>query len=333
MKRVTMADVAKEAGVSKSTVSQYLNQRYEFMGEKTKKRIEEAIGKLGYQPNMVARSLKQKSSTTIGVIVANISHEFSTRIIQAIEAQFHQADYHVIVCNAEDKPEKEKKYIDMLLAKQVDGLIIFPTSTNVNVYNELNLQDFPLVFLDRSVPEVDVPTIMLDNKQAACLAVQELYQKGYEMLGILTNSTEYNVTPRVERIEGFKQACRKYGLPVQEKFIQGVALENMTEKIHSIMIGEDPPDALVAGNDLVLMEILTYARDHHLRIPEDLAIIGIDDISFASIYNPAITTIAQPVEKMGHKAATLLISKIAKQKQTQDEIVRFPATLISRSSC
>ncbi|PBB06487.1 LacI family DNA-binding transcriptional regulator [Salimicrobium humidisoli] len=333
MKRVTMADVAERANVSKSTVSQFLNQRYEFMGVKTKQRIEKAIEELGYQPNMVARSLKQKSSTTIGVIVANISHEFSTRIIQVIEHSLHQLNYHVIVCNAEDNPEKEKKYIDMLLAKQVDGLIIFPTSTNVNVYNELNVQDFPLVFIDRFVPEVEVPTIMLDNKQALCLAVEELNRNGYKRVGILTNSTIFNVAPRVERIEGFKQACRKFGLPIEENFIRGVETGKMTETLKDIFQSHEPPEALVAGNDLVLMEILKYARDHRLRIPQDLAIIAVDDVSFSSIYNPAITTIAQPIEKMGEKASEILIEKIIGKKNAEKDIIRFPAALVSRSSC
>lgn len=328
-----MADVAQKANVSKSTVSQFLNQRYEFMGVKTKQRIEKAIEELGYQPNMIARSLKQKSSTTVGVIVANISHEFSTRIIQVIEHSLHQLNYHVIVCNAEDNPEKEKKYIDMLLAKQVDGLIIFPTSTNVNVYNELNVQDFPLVFIDRFVPEVEVPTIMLDNKQALCLAVKELDRAGYERVGILTNSTIFNVAPRVERIEGFKQACRKYGLPVDETFIRGVETGKMTEELRGIFQSHEPPEALVAGNDLVLMDILKYARDHHLRIPDDLAIIAVDDVSFSSIYNPAITTIAQPIEKMGEKASEILIEKILGNKNIEKDIIRFPAALVKRSSC
>src|SRR5690625_1459685 len=121
MKAITIADVAKHAGVSKSTVSQYLNKRYNYMGEKTKLRIEQAVAELGYSPNIVARSLKQKSTTTIGVIVANILHVFSTQVIRAIEDFCNDMNFHVIVCNADDDPVKEKRYIDMILAMQVDG--------------------------------------------------------------------------------------------------------------------------------------------------------------------------------------------------------------------
>src|SRR5690554_6439026 len=130
MKRITIADVAKHAGVSKSTVSQFLNKRYDYMGEDTKKRIEDSIKQLHYRPNILARSLKQKSTTTIGIIVANILHNFSTQVMRAIEDVCHKYDFHVIVCNADDNPDKEKNYIEMLQAKQVDGIILFPTGDN-----------------------------------------------------------------------------------------------------------------------------------------------------------------------------------------------------------
>lgn len=131
MKTITISDVAKYANVSKSTVSQFLNQRYDYMSEKTKQKIEAAIQELNYQPNFVARSLKQKSTFTVGVVVANILHTFSTQVIRAVEDYFHEQGFHIIVCNADDEPEKEKKYIEMLRAKQVDGIIIFPTGENL----------------------------------------------------------------------------------------------------------------------------------------------------------------------------------------------------------
>jgi LacI family kdg operon repressor len=146
-----MADVAKEANVSKSTVSQYLNQRFEYMGEDTKKRVEEAIQKLNYRPNIIARSLRQKKTSTIGVIVANILHSFSTQVIRSIEDVCSESNINVIVCNADDNPNKERMYIEMLRNKQVDGLIIFPTGGNLDLYQEMEKENFPIVFMDRYV--------------------------------------------------------------------------------------------------------------------------------------------------------------------------------------
>ncbi|MDQ0160459.1 LacI family DNA-binding transcriptional regulator [Alkalibacillus salilacus] len=332
-KVVTISDVADKAGVSKSTVSQYLNNRFEYMGEQTKLRVAEAVEELGYQPNIVARSLKQKTSTTIGVIVANISHEFSTEIVRSVEKYCNESNFHIIVCNAEDDPEKEKKYIEMLRAKQVDGIIVFPTSTNKELYQSLNLENYPMVFIDRYVPDVNVSAIMLDNAKASSLAVEEFTRLGYERLGIVTNSTVNNVTPRIERIDGFSEALAENQLEIYESYIKGVNIEDFPRELENMMTSRDRPDALLAGNDLALIEVLKYAKNNQISIPEDLGVIGIDDVSFASFYNPEITTIAQPTEEMGEKAAKLLLDQIMNRAESSPQIHRFEPTLIKRLSC
>ncbi|MFB4475856.1 LacI family DNA-binding transcriptional regulator, partial [Oceanobacillus caeni] len=185
MRRITISDVAEHAGVSKSTVSQYLNKRYDYMGKKTKERIEHAVKELGYSPNIIARSLKQKSTMTIGVIVANILHVFSTQVIRAIEDFCNEKDFHVIICNADDDPEKEKRYIEMLQSKQVDGIIAFPTGGNVELYKALIEVQFPVVFMDRIIPGIEIDTVILDNEKASFLAVEEFLRKGYREIGML----------------------------------------------------------------------------------------------------------------------------------------------------
>jgi len=209
-----MADVAKLANVSKSTVSQYLNKRYEYMSEETRKRIARAIEELGYQPNIIARSLKQKTTATIGVIVFNILHMLTIQVLHAIEEACQERGFHVIVSNSDDDPEKEKKYIDMLLAKQVDGLIVFTTGKNEDVYQRLVEERFPLVFVDRMIPGVEADAILLDNKRAAALAVEYLASHGYERIGAVAPPLASHVVPRMERIEGFRQALTEKGLPV-----------------------------------------------------------------------------------------------------------------------
>lgn len=333
MKKVTMADVAKQANVSKSTVSQFLNKRYDYMSDETKIRIEEAINKLGYKPNIIARSLKQKSTSTIGVIVANILHAFSTQVIRAIEDTCHEQDFHIIVCNADDDSEKEKRYIDMLRAKQVDGLIIFPTAENVDMYKSLVREEYPIVFMDRNVPELAIPSIMLDNEKAASLAVQHFIDQGYERVGMITTSVR-NVTTRIERINGFKNTLQKNGLTIQNKYIQSVEVNQIQMALKAMLSLEAPPQAILAGNDMALMEILKYIKENNMEIPSDLALIGIDDVSFASFYNPSLTTVAQPTFKMGAEAANVLLQKIRNQEGNEnEEIKRFEPELIIRKSC
>lgn len=333
MKRITMADVAQHANVSKSTVSQFLNKRYDYMGEETKKRIEEAINELGYQANFIARSLKQKRTSTIGVIVANILHAFSTQVIRAVEDACNEQDMHVIVCNADDDPEKEKKYIEMLRAKQVDGLIVFPTGGNVDLYETMVKEQYPLVFVDRLVEGLEVDTFLLDNENAAKMAVDHFIESGYQRIGMITTSLIRNVTPRVERIEGFKKALKEHGIEPMKEYINGLELHEIKHGLAEMLALDKPPTALLTGNDLTLMEVLNFTKEHEVKIPEDLALIGIDDVPFANIYSPPLTTISQPGFEIGKEAASLLLNKIEKLSGGERcEIRRFKGKLIVRES-
>lgn len=331
MKAITIVDVAQNAKVSKSTVSQYLNNRFDYMGEDTKQRIAKTIKELGYHPNIVARSLKLKSTATIGVIVANILHTFSTEVIRAVEDICHEFDFHIIVCNADDDPKKEKKYIDMLRAKQVDGLIILPTGDNISMYKDLIKEKYPIVFIDRSVSGISIPSVMLDNDKASQLAVEYFIEKGLKKIAIITTSIILNITPRIERIKGYKKALLQNDIPINENYIKSLELHKIQAGIKEMLSSENPPQAILAGNDLAFIEILKYMKENNMEIYGDLFVIGIDDIPFASFYNPALTTIAQPTFEMGKKAAELLLSKIKKDDvEADNKIYRFEPKIIIR---
>ncbi|MGM0904060.1 MAG: LacI family DNA-binding transcriptional regulator [Bacillota bacterium] len=334
MKKVTIADVAQHAGVSKSTVSQYLNQRFDYMGEQTKARIEEAIAKLNYSPNILARSLKQKSTTTIGVIVANILHVFSTQVIRAIEDVCNEHNFHVIICNADDQPEKEKKYIEMLKAKQVDGIIAVPTGGNVALYQNLIKEQFPIVFIDRLIDDVEIDTVLLDNEKASFLAVESLIKREYSQIAMISPPLDLYMNPREERLNGYKKALQEHQIPLNQQYLVNSKISDMQLAIEQLMDLPNPPKAILAMNDRVLTEVLTYVKKRELRIPEDIAVIGIDDVPFADIYNPALTTVAQPAFEMGEKAANLLFERIQnKDHMNQAQVYRFEPKLIVRESC
>ncbi|BBU39680.1 LacI family DNA-binding transcriptional regulator [Aeribacillus composti] len=332
MKKVTMADVAKLADVSKSTVSQYLNKRYEYMSEETRKRIAMAIKELGYQPNFIARSLKQKTTMTIGVIVFNIMHMLTTQVLHAIEEECQERGFHVIVSNSDDDPEKEKKYIEMLRAKQVDGLIIFPTGKNADIYQKLIEERFPLVFVDRMVPEVKADAVLLDNQKAAELAVEYFAERGYEHIGIVTPPLVSHIVPRMERIEGFRQALVKKGLPVVDDYFITTEIPRIQKELTRLYESGRLPEALFAINDLTLMEVLYFIKGNHINTPDELAIISIDDVPFAHVYTPTLTTISQPTFAMGKKAAERLFLQIEKKSEHQPQVFRFSPTFIERGS-
>ncbi|WP_442595910.1 LacI family DNA-binding transcriptional regulator [Neobacillus sp. D3-1R] len=330
MKRITISDVAKFAGVSKSTVSQYLNKRFDYMGEETKLRIEQAIEQLGYQPNIVARSLKQKRTSTIGVIVSNILHSFSTQVIRAIEDTCRENDFHVIVCNADDNPTKEENYVHMLLAKQVDGLVIFPTGGNLDLYQSMVKQNYPVVFVDRIVEGVDIDVFLLDNVNASKLAVQHLFDRGHTRIGIVTPPVERRITPRIERIEGYKKALEDLQLPVNENFIKSMNVELLKYGLKEMFSEPEPPTAIIAANDLTLFEVLKFAKENGLTIPDQLAVVGFDDIPFVTILEPTLTLFSQPTFDMGNRAAELLIQKIQEQDtEIESRIHRFQPTLLA----
>lgn len=334
MASVTMADVAKLAGVSKSTVSQFLNKRYHYMSEETKSRIEQAINELGYSPNAVARSLRQKKTQTIGVIVANILHSFSTEVIRAIEDTCHAYDVHVIVCNADNDPQKEKKYVEMLRAKQVDGLIVFPTSDNKELFNGLVAARFPLVFIDRVIHGVPVNAVLANNEEAMRLAVNALAAGGRHRIGLVLPPLLDEITPRMERRDGFVKAIGEAGLVYEEAYVAAGQVEEAPRFLAEMLALPTPPDAVIAGNDLVLYELLRSIKQQKIAVPEQIALIGIDDVTFADFFNPSITTVAQPTFTMGHKAAELLLEEInGGKKSSENRIHRFQPTLKSRQSC
>lgn len=333
MKKITIGDVAKHANVSKSTVSQYLNKRYEYMSERTRERIAASIEELDYRPNIVARSLKQKSTFTIGVIVANILHSFSTQIIRAIENKFHEQGFHIIVCNADDEPDKEKDYIEMLMAKQVDGIIIFPTGGNVSLYEQMKKSAFPIVFMDRTIEDIEIETVVLDNDRAAQLAIDQFVENGYRKIAIVTTSIIRNISPRLERIQGYKNALERHQIQVNPAYIKTAEPDMLYQSLEELFVSEEPPQAILAANDIVLMEVLKYIKKYDMKIPADIAVIGIDEVPFASFYTPSLTTISQPTIEMAHLAVKLLIDQINKEETMKPSVYRLQPTLIQRGSC
>lgn len=331
-KSITIGDVAKKAGVSKSTVSQYLNKRYEYMSQSTRENIEQIIHELNFHPNESARNLKNKKTTIVGIVVANIRHAFSTEMIRIIENALEEQDINVIICNADDNPKKEEHHIRALLSRKVDGLIIFPTETSATIYQQILEEEIPVVFIDRIVAGLSVDTILLDNQMAASLAVSTLATSGHTKIAMLTLPTQSAISPRIERIEGYKTALKACEIPFNPNFICSAELHTLQAGLTNMFQLADKPNALIAGNDLVLREVLQFLKVQELTIPSDVAVIGIDDVSYADIYQPSLTTIAQPTEKMGLKVATLILNRLQHKDKEAPQIYRFAPELKKRDS-
>lgn len=329
MVKVTMADVAKFAGVSKSTVSQYINHRYEYMSEDTKLKIKDAIEKLGYQPNYIAKSLKQKRTSMIGIIVADIINRFSTEVSRSIEDFCYANDYHAIICNADNNPEKERKYIEMLRARQVDGLIIFPTGQNYDLYKQMVVEGYPVVFMDRDIPDLMADFVLANNIQASYEAVRHFIEYGHNHIAIATQPL--SISSRRERIIGYKNALQDYHIKQHADYIITSEIEKMKDQLKQLFKRKNPPTAILAGNDLVFLEILTFFQEKEIHIPQDISLIVFDNIPLAHLSNPPITTIVQPAYEMGSKAAELLLKQINKETTECNKVI-FPCQLLLRES-
>lgn len=321
MKRITIKDVAERSGVSVSTVSQYLNGRYNYMGEDTRNRIKEAVTELGYRPNFMARNLKNRSTKTVGIIVSNILHHFAVSLTRKIEDYCDENNYNLIICNADDDPDKEEKYINSLMEKQVDGIIIMPTTANDALYKSLANQNFPVVFVDRFMEQVDIPSFKLDNHHAVEMAFNYLQNKEPEKYYYIGTSDAMNITPRVERLAQFEKVAPGQQIITGENDALYARIEAEFEKGDSA--------GIILANDFALMAFLEFANKVNLNL-ENNHLITIDDVPLADVYRPRISTIAQPVEEIAENAYMTLMKMIEGGPGPEKLINSYTGKIIER---
>lgn len=331
----TINDVAKKAGVSKTTVSRYLNQQFESMTEETRQRVAAAIAELEYTPNMVARGLKVKGMQTIGVIVADVLNPYSTEITRGIEDYCISKGFNIVLCNADDRPEKQQDYIRMLHAKQIDGFIIQPADGSVDGLIDLWQKKIPLVLIDRSLSELEVDTVLVNNRKGMREAVTYLRSLGHQKIALLTPPPK-KISSRRERIEGFLDVFSSQGESNDaylEIYYPGP--EGLYRAIKGLLERKEPPTALITINGRVTLETLVALKNLNLRIPDDFSLLGFDNPEWAQIVEPPLTTIEQPTYEMGVAAAELILRQITKERRRRLKAKRIEldTKLIVRESC
>ncbi|MDF2572229.1 MAG: kdgR 4 [Sporomusa sp.] len=334
---VTIAEVAKRSGVSKSTVSRYLNGLYDHMGVDTRDRIAAVIAELDYRPNALARSLKQKRTHTIGAIVANILNPFSTSIIRGIEDTLQEAGFNLILCNADDDPVKERDYINMLSDKQVDGLIINTTGCNNDLIAQVN-KHTPVVLIDRKVPEIDIDTVSVDSASGVRQAIDHMVHLGHRRIAMFTLPYDH-VSPRLERVQAYQAALAEHGLPLREEWMvrTSIDVETISVKLQELIgveVSGVKPTGIFCANNLITMSVVRALKTLGISVPAEVAVLGFDDWDWAELIEPPVTVIAQPVYDMGNKAASMLIKRLKSTRiAKKTAIVMFEPELIKRKSC
>lgn len=333
----SIEDVAKLAGVSKATVSRYLNGVPGAMRSDTAKRIANAIEQLGYRPNIVARSLKKKRTQTIGLIVANILNPFSAKITKGIEDLCRSRGYSLMLCNAGDDSSKQQEYMELLYSKQVDGLIIQPAYGGDDFLKKFKQErGCPIVVIDRRVEGGLFHSVVLNNETCTKDAVEYLISLGHRRIGVFTSPIK-GVSSRQERLQGYINALSNHGIEINQQYIKEFIpnTEENFEAVKEMLSLPGPPSAIIALNGWITLEVISAIKTLKMKIPEDLSFIGFDDEIWVQVFEPPLTVVSQPTYEMGYKSAEILLELLTKPKKIHKEplCIQFHGKLIKRQSC
>jgi LacI family transcriptional regulator len=318
---VTIKDIADSVGVSYATVSRALNGKYGVKAD-TRARILAVADRLNYRPNALARGLVKKQTHTLGLVIPDITNPFFPEVARGIEDGAQEAGYGLFLCNTNWEEDKEARYLTLLQEKRVDGIIIAPiTDRGAALERALN-PGLPLVYVSRAPRDTRRSFVVIDNTRGGFLATEHLIRRGYRSIGFI-GALEGSLSID-ERLEGYKSAFARYGLPVEERFMLFGDFKRETgyNLIRRLIASGETPRAVFAENDLLALGVIQGARELGLAVPQDLAVIGFDDIPFASFPEVRLSTIAQPKYEMGQKAVELLIADIEKTGQAGGSGVR-----------
>lgn len=327
----SIKDVAKEAGVSIATVSRVLND-VDVVNEETKKKVLEAINKLGYRPNIVARSLKTQKTRTIGIIIPDISSQFYPEIVRGAEDVANIYNYNIMLCNTDLDPEKEIEYLRVLKEKMVDGVLYMSTSLEPNILELINQLQLPMVLVETTSREGDIPSVTIDNEKAAFDGVDYLIRKGNKRIAYIGTHEDAEHASALRYI-GYKKALEQNNIELNEKLVYfgGLKAQDGYAGMNNILQSENL-DAVFCASDEIAMGAINALRDKNVKVPEEVDVIGFDDIYSASVFYPKLTTIAQPMYDMGSVGMRMLIKIINKQELELKNYV-LNHELVERNSC
>jgi LacI family transcriptional regulator len=304
----TIADVAAKAGVSTATVSRVLAGVGRARPE-TVSRVLEAARELEYRPSEIARSLKRRSTQTLGLIITDIENPYFPQLVRSVEDAARAAGYSVLLCNAADDPEREASYLDLLVDRRVDGLVIAASSLGARQGDWLVAPPIPVVLVNTAAPEAQVPTIMSDNEAGGRLVTEHLLGLGHRRFGYLMPPPRNVDAP--SRLAGVRRALREAGLgPDALQVARGEALVWGGEVAADQLLDTSPETtAFIAYNDLMAIGALRALRRRGRHVPGDASVTGFDDVALAAYVDPPLTTIAQRTEEMGRWAVERLVGE------------------------
>lgn len=332
VRRLTLKDVAEIAGVSPSTVSRVLSGS-PLVNEETRKKVLKVVQELNYQPNVVARALKKRESNTIGLLVPDIVNPYFAEIARGVEDIAHQNGYSVVLCNYDASTEKERKYLQVLLQRQIDGLIYAGSGLVGDSIVNLVQAGIPTVLLDRDTSEIlDVDTVCIDDERAAQLAVDHLIALGHRDIALLSGPEHLNSSKG--RLAGYKLSLARNAIDFKPELVASgpFTMEAGFELVTRLVESKVQFTAVFAMSDMMAIGAIKALQRRRLRVPEDIAVVGFDNIKISGLITPELTTVAQPIYQLGSTAFTILKERLEARHHRRRRVV-LETCLVVRDSC
>lgn len=355
MVKVSIREVAQKAGVSTATVSHVINGT-RFVSNETRQKVLTAIESLQYQPSAIARSLATNITQTIGLVVSDVTNPFFTRLARSVEDTFIQQGYHTIFCNTDENPAREEEYLRLLLARQIDGLIITPTGVYSPRLEQMLAAEVPIVLVDRGTPGLNVPLVEVNNESGGYQATRYLLSLGHTRIGVMQGLE--TISTQVDRTNGYRRALHEAGVAVDESLIVRADTHYLTNQVHTppnsfdsppvdlsnlqmtpnaftalhhLLDMPERPTAIFITNNQMMLGALHALRERGLTCPDDISIVCFDDPDWAALFSPPLTVIRQPTYQLGEIAANLLLQMI--DKKVEHYPAPLPVELVTRESC
>ncbi|MDY3052056.1 MAG: LacI family DNA-binding transcriptional regulator [Ndongobacter sp.] len=331
--RVTIKDVAKKAGYSTATVSLILNRKCSHFSKRAIYRVNQAAKELGYRPNRLAISMVTKQTHVIGLIIPDNSNMFFAELSKAIEMSARKFGYSVVYGNSSNEPLRDMEYIQMFEDRQVDG-VIFTKSFSANEENDLETAELiqcsklPFVLVDRELSGNHISSVLLNHRRGGYLATKHLLEQGHRRIGCITGP--HTVTSSKQRLQGYRDALEEFGVAYCESYIFEGDFQMNSGRIGMNELLHQSVTAVFSFNDMMAYGVYQAIAEQGLRIPEDVSVVGFDDLWVSSTLHPALTTVHQPVEEIGAKTVEVLLTEM--EGNIIERSCIFEPTLVIRNS-
>ena len=331
-KSISLKDVAKLAGVGVGTASRVLNN-HSSVSEETRQLVLDAMKKLNYQPNAIARSLKMNSTRTVGIMIPDISSAFYPEIVRGIEDIANRHQYNIILCNTDLEYEKEKNALNMLSEKKVDGILFISNTISEGTMEKFLTIDIPIVLISTKDFNNILPSVGIDNKKGAFTAVDYLCKLGHKNIAMISGFYE-DPNSGMPRIQGYIEALETNGIEFKKELIKegSFGYKSGYENMKKILESGNIPTAIFAASDIMAIGASRAILEKGLKIPEDISVIGFDGIEAAEFFYPSISTIVQPRYEMGAEAMSFL-TKLMNNEDVENKQMLLDFKLVERESC